>query len=286
MKKIILFGGTGQLGHDIQTVFLNDGNYKVESLSSADFNFSSEDSLQEYLKEKLPFDILINAMALSSIEICELNKDLAYRINHQAVQELSEFCKSQDITIFHFSTDFVFDGKKKCPYTEDDQTSPISIYGSSKLAGELELYEICEKYFIFRVSTYFGAVAGGNNFVLDIIKKINLSEEIRVINDQFMNANHSLDIAKVVYFFIQNEIKDYGLFHCTSEEGCTWYDIALEIIKFKKIKYTISGISHLEDIKNLEKPVNSVLDVTKLSKYYKLPHWKESLRDYLNLIKD
>lgn len=280
----MLFGGSGQLGHDIRNVFTGKEAFSIESLSSSDFNFNSSDNVEASLADKWPFDILINAMANSDIDRCDQDKDLAYRINHRAVEEMGDFCSKHNIPIYHFSTNDIFDGKNQSPYTETDQVNPISIYGASKLAGEQGLVEICEKHFIFRVSTYYGALAGAKNFILDTVGKAKNSAQTYAVSDQQICATHSLDIAKALLYFIENEVIEYGIYNCAAEGACSWFDLTSETFAIMGIDKTVEKKSYIEVPDNLERPVYSVLDMKKISKFYQMPTWQESLENYLRLL--
>ncbi|MBT7610770.1 MAG: dTDP-4-dehydrorhamnose reductase [Bacteriovoracaceae bacterium] len=289
MKKILLFGATGQLGHDIQNVFKQSEDFAIIPLSSKDFYFSGDKDLQLFLKDNWPFDCLINAMAMTNTGLCEDQEKLAYKINEKAVREMAMFCQSKDIPMFHFSTDYIFDGKrdfnKRNAYSEKDQTNPLSVYGASKLAGEQALMETSKKYFIFRVSSLYGSVPGGNNFVNTMLKFSKEKDELKIVNDQFMSPTHTQDIAKAVHYFIINKIQDYGIYHCSDRGVCSWHEFTLEIMRSIGCDINVIPVSHIEFPSKLERPSYSELDNEKLSRYIKMPKWQDSLKEYLDILR-
>jgi dTDP-4-dehydrorhamnose reductase len=285
MKKIILFGSSGQLGHDIQKFFKSEKDFSVIALSSKDFDFKDDLNLSDFLKTLKPFDIIINAMAMSNTGLCEGEEVLADKLNHQAVKKMANFCEQEKITFFHFSTDYIFDGTKKTGYVEEDKTNPLSVYGKSKLAGEQALIQSCKKHFIFRVSSLYGSVLNGNNFVNTMLKLSQEKDELKIVNDQFMGPTHTRDIAKAVHYFIINNIQDYGIYHCSDRGVCSWHEFTLEIMRSIGCDISVIPVSHTEFPSKLERPAYSELDNEKLSRYIKMPKWQDSLKEYLDILR-
>jgi dTDP-4-dehydrorhamnose reductase len=275
--KVLLLGSNGQLGSDIVKVFKNS---KIELIKYTRKDF-------DVLKNKINFpevDYIINCISYHKTDECEDFPDKSFKINSSFVYELSKYCELNDITLFHISTDYVFDGYKSSPYKEEYIPNPLNIYGLSKFSGEKAVQNYLNKYFIFRVSSLFGeagASGKGGNFVETMIKLAKKNIPLKIISDQYMVPTHTLDIAKVIRFFIENQIDEFGIFHVVSNGSCSWYDFTKEIFTQIGLDYNIEKITYKEYKTKAIRPKYSVLDNRKLSKYYKMPHWKEALNEYL-----
>ncbi|PIU28371.1 MAG: dTDP-4-dehydrorhamnose reductase, partial [Candidatus Hydromicrobium americanum] len=149
------------------------------------------------------------------------------------VKNLAMICKEIDVPLMHFSTDYIFDGKKKKPYIEDDCARPLSLYGISKLAGEQVMQYILDKYYIIRLCGLYGhagCVGKGNiNFVEQMIKLSENKKEIKVVNDQIVTPTSTIDVAKKLFELIQTE--KYGIYHMTNTGSCSWYEFTCEIFR-------------------------------------------------------
>jgi len=279
MKKVLLLGANGQLGSDIQKVFID---VELMPFTRKEFNVESNSI------DKLPSDVdfIINCTSYHKTDEVEDFPDKAFKINSSFVYELAKFAKENDITLFHISTDYVFDGSKNFPYKEDDIPNPLNIYGLSKYAGEIAIKNYLDRYFIFRVSSLFGeagASGKGGNFVETMINLAKKKVPLKIIANQFMAPTHTLDIARAIYHFIVNDIKDYGIYHCSNSGSCSWYDFTKKIFELANIDYPIKKTTYEEYKTKAKRPKYSVLDNRKLSKYYKMPHWREALKEYLTL---
>ena len=277
--KVLLLGSNGQLGSDIVKVFEDS---KIELIKYTRENFDA-------LKDKINFlkvDYIINCISYHKTDECEDFPDKSFKINSSFVYELAKYCEINDIVLFHISTDYVFDGYKHSPYNENDALNPLNIYGLSKFTGEKAIQNYLNKYFIFRVSSLFGEVGAsgkGGNFVETMINLAKKEVPLKIISDQYMVPTHTLDIARVIKFFIENQIDEYGIYHVVSNGSCSWYDFTKEIFSQIKLDYPIEKTTYKEYKTKSIRPKYSVLDNRKLSKFYKMPHWKESLREYLQI---
>jgi len=276
--KVLILGSNGQLGSDLLEVF--EG--KVIAFTRKEFDAQKDDI------NKLPKDVdyIINCISYHKTDEVEDNSDKAFKINSSFVYELARFCSENDITLFHISTDYVFDGCKKSPYNEEDIPNPLNIYGLSKFSGEKAIQTYTDKYFIFRVSSLFGragASGKGGNFVTTMINLAKKNTPLKIIANQYMVPTHTLDIARVIKYFIDNRVDEYGIYHCVSDGSCSWYDFTKEIFNQIGLDYKIDKTTYEEYKTKAKRPKYSVLDNRKLSKYYKMPHWREALKEYLTL---
>lgn len=281
-KKVLLLGANSQLGFDIEKVLTN---VKLISLTREDMDIEIDDIKIKLSKFK-NFDYIINTISYNLVDIAKDEYKKAFCINSFFVFEVAKFCNQNSIKLFHFSTDYVFDGKANTPYKETDSTNPISTYGNSKLSGELFIKSYAKEYFIFRLSSLFG-VAGssskGSNFIETMIKLAKDGKVLKVIDNQFMSPTHTIDVARVIKTFIDKDIREYGVYHICNSGKCSWYEFTKTIFKLENIEANLSPISYEEYNFKEKRPKYSIMDNSKVSKFYKLKSWQEALREYLKL---
>lgn len=273
--NILLFGASGQLGHDIQKEL---SEFEIDCFSSKEFDFASD----KKIKLNKTYDLVINCMAMTNTGLCEDEEELALKLNSDRVGEIAEYCHKHDIPLFHFSTDYVFDGASQIAFTEESKTNPLSVYGKSKLAGEVEAFLKHDKVFVFRVSSLYGI--GGNNFVKTILGKAREGNELTIVNDQFMSPTHSLDVARAVKTFIKTKNTDYGIYHASNTGVCSWFEFTKEILSVAGLDVPVKEVSYTDFPAKLERPVYSELDTTKIKKYFDMPKWQDSLLEFMSLM--
>ncbi len=294
--KIILFGANGQLGKSFQHHLSRKKNIKLYSYTKNQVNILNESKLKNIAKKIKP-KFIINCAAYTVVDQCEKNKKIANLINYKGVKNISLLCKKLDITLIHFSTDYVYDGKKSYPYNENDKTNPINIYGQSKLKGENVIIKNNHKYFIIRLSWLFSKY-DNSNFVNFIKKNFYNKKNISVIDDQYGRPTNCDDVVKLVLKIIykhshSNEIN--GIYNYSSSgPKVSWYQYSKKIIKIlkviKKDKSKRSFISNISQkrfnfINNLstKRPKYSVLDYRKVKKIFQYSgiDWRISLENIL-----
>lgn len=285
MKKVLLLGANGQLGNDIQKIFIN-ANVELVALTRKDFDV--ENSEVAFFETYKDIDYIINTISYHNTDECEEQQDKAFKVNSSFVYELAKFSKKNDIVLFHISTDYVFDGKKQNPYIEQDTPSPLNIYGLSKTAGELAIKQYAEKYFIFRVSSLFGEVGAsgkGGNFVETMIRLAKNEVPLKIIADQYMAPTHTLDIAKALLAFIEKNIEKYGIYHCCNNGQCSWFDFTKKIFELMDLNYPLGKTTYAQYKTKAIRPQYSVLDNQKLNAIYTMPTWENALKEYLTIKK-
>ena len=286
-NQVVILGANGQLGSDLKKVFALHGiNYMA--LTKSDIDVASDDfalKLAQYTQAKY----LINCIAVTNVDGCEENPSHAIQVNATASYQLAKWAKFHDVTLIHFSTDYVFDGVEKILYTEDTMPKPLSIYGISKYAGDLSIQAYADKYFIFRVASLFG-VAGssgkGGNFITTMLRlaRDKTRNKLSVINDQFTTPTHTLDIARCVAMFIKKNVVEYGVYNCVSSLQCSWYEFTQQILERSGLdKHIVQPISYVEYNFKAKRPQNVILSTNKLQKYYTMPSWQDALNEYLEL---
>ena len=281
--RILLIGSKGQLGSELNISLRNYGEIIDSDRSKLDLENCEKIPL--YIEQINPA-IIINASAYTNVEEAENNKNLASKINYEAVSVLAEISKKLNILLIHFSTDYVFDGTKNDPYIEDDLPCPINIYGKTKLEGEKAIQESGCSYYIFRVSWLIGNY--GNNFAKKIIYFAKNQENLKVIDDQMGVPTSPKLISEVMNHLIKsyegNLRWEYGIYNLNPRGKASWFIIAKFIINFinemdNKNSYLVKSVQPVStnDFKTKAKrPINSLLDNSKLEKVlgYDLNNWE------------
>lgn len=278
MKTVLVTGAGGQLGKCIELLTSDDDDIDWLFLDSKELDLSSTCDLHQVFSSKR-IDFCINCAAYTNVEKAESDKEKAFLVNAIAVKNLAEICKKNRTVLFHFSTDYVFDGTATTPYKENDATAPINVYGESKLKGEKYIQEICHSYFIFRTSWLYSQY--GHNFYKTILKKANEGANLNITTAQTgtpTNANH---LARLVVELIKENNKNYGLYHYSNTGETTWYGFAKEILR---ISGNLDSVSLKEDNSYqtiAKRPEYSVLDKTKVLTGLSKPvsNWEEALSE-------
>jgi len=208
-------------------------------------------------------EMVIHCAAMTDVDGCERNPDLAFKINGVGTWTLACACASVDAAIAYVSTDYVFDGDKDKPYTEFDRPNPINVYGASKFAGEKAVKEVCKKYYIVRTSWLFAP--HGKNFAISILKAAEARPELRVVADQVGSPTYAKDLAHFLASLVGSPL--YGTYHFTNSGACSWYEFAKSILE-------TAGRTEVKvaPIKSEEWPTP-----TKRPKYSVLRHYKMEL---------
>lgn len=281
MAKVIILGSNGQMGQDLVEVF-QDSKHEVVAITRNDFD-AEMDSLEK-LSAYIGADYIINGISYHNTDECEDQLEKAFKLNVSFVYELSKFCHKNNMTLFHVTTDYVFSGEASKPYLEDDKLGPLSIYATSKATSEFIVKEYACKYFIFRVSSLFGRAGSGGrgqNFVETMIRLAKEGKSLKVIADQYMSPTHTLDIARAMRSFVDQNVSEYGIYHCCNSGSCSWFEFTKTIFESMGLRADLSQTSYDQYKTKAKRPKYSVLNNEKISKYYKMPNWKDALREYL-----
>ncbi len=270
--RILLTGGTGMLGKKI----LEKINFDFILLERKKCDLSKPYEIESFLK-KLPFiDGIWHIAGYTDVEKAEEDEENCFLVNWVSTKILSDFSLKKGIRILYISTDYVFDGKKKKPYREWDETNPLNIYGKSKLFGEREILRNKEGI-IIRTSWLFGE--HGENFVTKIIKKSKKEKKLKVVIDQYGSPTYTGDLVEAIKKLWEKE--ETGIFHFSNKGEVSWFEFAKEIFKIaginKKLEPSLSEDLNLK----AKRPSYSVLDTFLIEKKLKIeiPEWKNSLTD-------
>lgn len=280
--KILLLGKNGQIGWELQRALAPQGN--VIALGREDLDLTDEAAIRQTVREIKP-KLIVNAAAYNLVDQAEKEPELAMSINGTAPGILAEEVAKIRGAIIHYSTDYVFDGNKHLPYTEDDIPNPINAYGKSKLAGEMAILKSGSPFLILRTSWVYGL--RGKNFLLTIMKLAHEQKNLRIVNDQIGIPNWSRMIAEVTaQILAQGEVvfsEKKGLYHISAEGHASWFSFATEIVSL--IARSGLRLSKIEPITSYEyrtaalRPSYSVLSSEKLKRQFglSLPEWRSTL---------
>jgi dTDP-4-dehydrorhamnose reductase len=280
--RCALIGAAGQLGFDLARAFDLPG--ELIRLTHADLDLLDHAAAARLLRELRPTHV-VNTAAYNLVDRAEDDRSAAFALNAEAVGALAEVCESVGATLAHFSTDYVFDGRRATPYGEADTPGPISVYGESKLAGERLALGGCRRTFVFRVCGLFGiarsAGKGGTNFVETMLRLAREGKPIRVVSDQVVGPSYTLDLAPKVWRVLARG--PYGVYHLTSAGQTSWYDFAREIFRLSGLAADLTGVTAAEYGARARRPAYSVLGHGRLAALGEdnLRPWPEALAAYL-----
>ena len=293
--RILVIGKNGQVGQSIQNIVnktsnTNLKNYQFVFVGRDELDLSKVSSIEAYF-EKNKFDVAINCAAYTNVEQAEGDEYYVRLINHLAVKEIATIAKNKNMKLIQISTDFVFDGNKSKPYIETGTTSPINIYGKTKLAGEFSAISIMKfNAVVFRSSWIYSEF--GNNFVDTIIRNATLKGQLQIISDQFGTPTYANDLAQtIINILAKDKFKmpkmPSEIYHYSNEGECSWFDFAKEIVDILQIDCTLSPITSDDYPQLAKRPKYSVLSKKKISEEFDLSinDWKDSLKQCLNNLK-
>ncbi len=282
--KIVIIGAGGRLGAALVREF--GAKYDLAGFDHAQLDLSNLHDLREKLGG-MNFDVLINAAAFTNVDFCETQRDQAFLINAEAPRVLANLCGEKGAKLIHFSTDYVFDGEKRAPYTEEDQANPISAYGESKLAGEKNVLAAEDGHLVVRVSWVFGP--DRPSFIDAMIKRAQQDEKIDAISDKFSTPTYTHDIARMLPQFFDRDVEG-GILHFANAGKCSWQEYAQWALDCCErigvsLKATTVGACKLTDMKSwvARRPVFSVLSTAKYTELTGTPPraWREAVTDYI-----
>lgn len=278
--KILILGAKGMLGTDLAEVFKH---YKPYLWDSNKLNITNKKQVYKKISQIKP-NIVINAAAYTNVDGCETDKNNCIKVNSKAPGYIAKACKACSSVLIHYSTDYIFSGRKKEGYKEKDKINPINIYGKSKAEGEKEIQKYTDKYYIIRTSWLFGPSKTNpraKNFVKTMLQLSKNNDKLTVVNDQFGRPTYTKDLAQKTKEIIESK-KPFGIYHITNQGTTTWYKFAKKIFELAKIKIKIEPTTSKKFIRPAKRPKYSVLINTKLTK---TRNWQIALKEYINTLK-
>jgi len=284
MNNILVTGGDGQLGSELREIAPNYSEYTFFFTDIKALDITNHTIVAAFI-EINKIDVIINCAAYTAVDKAESEPELANAINHLAVANFAQISQENNIKLIQISTDYVFDGTNHKPYVETDIPNPQSVYGKTKLDGELEMIRINPKNsIIIRTSWVYSKI--GANFVKTMLKLAETKDEISVVADQIGSLTNAADLAEAILIIlpkIKNETVE--LFQYSNEGVCSWYDFAKAIFEIQGLEIKVNPISSSQYPTLAQRPFYSVLDKNKINNAYKLVnnYWVDSLR--FNIVK-
>ncbi len=280
--KVLITGSKGQLGKKLIEIL--GKKYQLILTDSTSMDITDIDIIKKVIKKEKP-DYIIHAAAYTQVDKAEENIELCREINSYGTKNIAAVAKEYDIKLIYISTDFVFDGKKNKPYTEDDKPNPTSVYGLTKYEGEKYVQKFCEKYYIIRVSWLFGELPieyKGTNFVEIMLRLAKEKTILKVVNDQIGSPTYTGDLAETIFKIIE-KAPEFGTYHFSGDGTCSWYDFAKEIFTQTNTKIDLIPIESKDYTQKALRPHYSYLDKSKIEKTLgiKARPWQKMLSEYL-----
>ena len=276
MLKVWIVGSNGQMGTALNEL-IDTMEMEVLNTDKDELDITDTDEVLLYGELNRP-DVIINCAAVTDTKICEGNPELAYRVNALGARNLSIVARKIGAKVVQLSTDDVFDGMKKVPYTEFDDTNPITVYGRSKRAGENYVKEFTHKHFVVRSNWVYGK--GDSNFVAKLLKMADEKESIAIAADQFGSPTSAVELAKVIIDLIKTN--EYGTYHITCSGTCSRYEFAKEVLKLAGKEVELKPVTTVEAELSAVRPTYAVLDnfILRIINMYQMPDWKTALEEY------
>lgn len=276
--NILVTGCNGQLGNEIQLLEKEYPQHTYFNTDVAELDITNQLAVNDFINRH-SIDGVINCAAYTAVDKAESDKELCTTLNTVAPYYLAAAIDKRGGWIIHVSTDYVFDGTHHTPYVETDTPSPDSVYGSTKLAGELGVSKFCKKHMIIRTAWLYSAF--GNNFVKTMIRLGKEKTELGVIFDQIGTPTYARDLAVAIMTAVDKGIKT-GVYHYSNEGVISWYDFTKAIHRIAGIKDCKVRPLHTSEYPTAaNRPAYSVLDKTKIKETYgmEIPYWEDSLRE-------
>ncbi|WPO79510.1 dTDP-4-dehydrorhamnose reductase [Flavobacterium sp. KACC 22761] len=281
MKRILVTGATGQLGSELKVLSENYSQYEWVFADRTKITLDNIDLLKKQLNEIYP-NVIFNCGAYTAVDKAESEKEIAFKVNHLAVEEIAKYAFENKAKLIHVSTDYVFDGTSSVALTEEAQTNPINVYGESKLAGEVSCLKENPDSIIIRTSWVYSKF--GNNFVKTMQRLMQERDSINVVNDQIGSPTYAADLAQAMISILESSNWMPGIYNYSNEGEISWYDFALSIKEFGQYECNVGGIPSASYPTPAKRPEFSLLDKKKIKEIYNLyiPNYKESLKIMFN----
>lgn len=274
---VLVTGASGQLGQALQALAAKYSTIRFYFANSQEADITNTKSL-ETIFNKIKPQYCINTAAYTAVDKAESEPEKAHAINVTGAKNIAEACKKHGAVLLHISTDFVFDGTKKTPYTEEDPTNPQSVYGLTKRDGELEIQKIIREYYIIRTSWVYSQF--GHNFMKTMLRLAGERDLLNIVNDQVGSPTNANDLAEAIVHIILTGKTEYGIYHYSNLGTASWYDFACEIFRVNEINITVNPIPTTSFPTPATRPAYSVLDKSKIMETFGLhiKDWHEAIK--------
>ena len=282
--KIAIIGANGRLGAALGREYTRD--FEVTSFGRSQLDLGQLDRVRSALAA-IKFELLINCAALTNVDYCESHREEALLVNAEAPRLLAEIANEKSAKLVHVSTDYVFDGKKTAPYTEEDKAIPLSVYGESKLEGERRVLDVSSQHLVVRLSWVFGP--DKPSFIDQIIQRARENEAVTAVADKFSSPSYTIDVASWLRLAIDKNAN--GILHLANNGGCSWQEwaqYAIDVCRNLGIPLKadrVGGVS-LADMKHFvaQRPVYTVLSTSKFAAFTGVEprHWRAAVAEYIS----
>jgi dTDP-4-dehydrorhamnose reductase len=286
MTSYLVTGGSGQLGQCFQEIAEEFRDINLFFATRNEVDITRSETIANFYS-KNPFDGIINCAAYTNVDLAENEQESTFKINTEGLQNLIDFAKIRNLSIINFSTDYVFDGDSSEPYQEKSITSPIGVYGKSKLQGEILLSKESSKNVTIRTSWVFSSF--GKNFVKTITRLAKEKSAIKVVHDQWGKPTYGIDLARTVLKLISNNtIYTFPILHYANQGVCSWKEFAEAIVNELECKTIIQGITTSAYPTIAKRPKYSILDTERIENKLgvAIPTWQESLKKCIQILKN
>ena len=280
-KNILVTGANGQLGSSLQKIQTKYANCAFYFTDIGTLDICDKKQLVEFV-QSYRIGYIVNCAAYTAVDKAEDEKDICNRINRDAIRYIGEVASAEGIKVIHVSTDYVFDGTRPRPYREDDPANPVSVYGQSKLEGEIALLHVCPDAVIIRTAWLYSEY--GSNFVKTMLHLGKEKSAINVVCDQIGSPTYAEDLAVAMMSIVEHQPFLPGIYHFSGEGICSWYDFAATIMALAELDCRVYPIKTQAYPTRAVRPANSVLDKGKIKTTFNLhiPQWEESLAKCLS----
>lgn len=281
-NRILVIGASGQVAMSLKDIATNNFIFA----GRPELDIQNKDNIRNLIEAIAP-ELIVNAAAYTAVDLAETESDISYCVNGHSLKNLAQICQQHNIPLIHLSTDYVFDGKSKTPYKENDPTNPLSVYGKSKLLGENNIREQLDKHIIIRTTWVFSKY--GNNFVKTMLRLAKSAPELKIIDDQIGCPTSAHNIAKVIVKIATQILLDkdnltYGTYHYTDAPVTSWYGFANEIFTILARDYKhktpiVTAIPTTEYKTAAIRPLYSVLNCNLLKSNFGIgqENWQQDL---------
>ena len=279
--RLMIIGADGQLGADIVMQF--QSSVELIPLTFEDGDIVDYSVVQSLVKTHRP-DVIVNTAAFHNVPECELQPIRAFEVNALGVKNLAVAAQEKNCKLVHISTDYVFDGTKRTPYSESDCPNPLNVYANAKLAGEYFIKAICNEYMILRVSGIYGktrCIGKGSNFINNMLRLYREGQSIRVVTDEILTPTSTMEISRQLEKMLEENVS--GLFHVTAEGACSWHEFAESIFEILDWPVEIHKAKVADFPSTVNRPHYSVLENTRLKEagINLMKDWKTALTEFL-----
>jgi len=296
MKNIVITGASGQLGTEINKISNQYPKYNFIFADKKNLDISNFKNVKLFFNTN-KVDFIINCAAYTEVDKAEKQTRLAHKVNSLGAKNLAILSQKKNSILVHISTHYVFDGKSSIPYTENDKTNPLSVYGRTKQKGEIQILNHTDKAIIVRTSWLYSSLFSSiyrKNFVKTILTLSKEKRELNIVSDQLGAPTYANDFARAILEIIERiscericKLKKSQIYHYANEGAASWYDFAKAIVEIANIECRINAIQTKDYPVSAKRPHYGILNISKIKRDYGLtiPYWRDSLKVCLMSLK-